>query len=594
MLADDYLSADLLRLADRAGGRRWLLARPLGTTTWIGPRFEPGGTSCMHCLQARMRALRSAHRLAAHHDPEHGTREPLGVLDGVVDAACAMVATEAAKTLSGVGSALDGGIRAFDVRDWSADLHHVIRRPVCEHCGGLPAPGPAPIELRPNPVAFDTDGGHRTMTPEETLRRHAHLVSPLAGIVGALMASEHAPGVGRAFWAVEGAYGRLDHRLKPFLHTFRLSSGGKGITESQAKAGALCEALERYSGRLQGNEVQCTASLRSLDARAIHPNDVMRFSERQYREREVWNAEGAPSRQRVPVPLDPDLEIDWTPVWSLTAGRQRLLPTGLLYYDERGRTAGRDMTIACSNGCAAGNTIEEAILQGFFELVERDAVAMWWYNQLRRPSIDLESFGNPWISGLRQRYREFGRELVALDLTNDLGIPTIVAVSFVPEGPRERIALGFGCHADAQLAAQRAFTELVQMLTPELSGNEMNMEDLANDWMRQATRKDYPYLVPDEAAPARTLEDFPASGARDIAESIEVCRATVERLGMEMLVLDQTRPDAGLPVVKVIVPGLRHFWPRFGAGRLYDVPVRMGWLDAPVPEAGLNPTPCIF
>ena len=40
-----------------------------------------------------------------------------------------------------------------------------------------------------------------------------------------------------------------------------------------------------------------------------------------------------------------------------------------------------------------------------------------------------------------------------------------------------------------------------------------------------------------------------------------------------MLVLNQTRPDIGLPVVKVIIPGLRHFWSRFGAGRLYDVPV---------------------
>jgi ribosomal protein S12 methylthiotransferase accessory factor len=55
-------------------------------------------------------------------------------------------------------------------------------------------------------------------------------------------------------------------------------------------------------------------------------------------------------------------------------------------------------------------------------------------------------------------------------------------------------------------------------------------------------------------------------------------------------VLDQTRPDLGVPVVKVIVPGLRHFWARFGPGRLYDVPVELGWLDAPTAEADLNPT----
>jgi ribosomal protein S12 methylthiotransferase accessory factor len=63
---------------------------------------------------------------------------------------------------------------------------------------------------------------------------------------------------------------------------------------------------------------------------------------------------------------------------------------------------------------------------------------------------------------------------------------------------------------------------------------------------------------------------------------------------MEMLVLDQSRPDVGLPVVKVIVPGLRHFWKRFAPGRLYDVPVKLGWLAEPLDEAQLNPIPIFF
>jgi ribosomal protein S12 methylthiotransferase accessory factor len=66
---------------------------------------------------------------------------------------------------------------------------------------------------------------------------------------------------------------------------------------------------------------------------------------------------------------------------------------------------------------------------------------------------------------------------------------------------------------------------------------------------------------------------------------------TVEKLGMELLILDQTRPDVGMPVVKVIVPGMRHFWARLGPGRLYDVPVRLGRLAQPTPYNQLNPTP---
>jgi ribosomal protein S12 methylthiotransferase accessory factor len=63
----------------------------------------------------------------------------------------------------------------------------------------------------------------------------------------------------------------------------------------------------------------------------------------------------------------------------------------------------------------------------------------------------------------------------------------------------------------------------------------------------------------------------------------------VKQQGMEMLVLDQTQPDVGLHVVKVFVPGLRHFWRRLGPGRLYDAPVKLGWLDKPLEEEEMNP-----
>ena len=74
---------------------------------------------------------------------------------------------------------------------------------------------------------------------------------------------------------------------------------------------------------------------------------------------------------------------------------------------------------------------------------------------------------------------------------------------------------------------------------------------------------------------------------------MENCRALVEAKGMELLVLDQTRPDIGMPVAWVIVPGMRHFWARFAPGRLYDVPVRMGHRNHPLAEADLNPAPVI-
>jgi Uncharacterized conserved protein len=84
---------------------------------------------------------------------------------------------------------------------------------------------------------------------------------------------------------------------------------------------------------------------------------------------------------------------------------------------------------ADSNGCAAGNTLEEAIVQGFLELVERDAYAIWWYNRLQRPAVDLSQFNDYYVRDLQAQLADHGRRLWLLDVTSDLGVPTYVAIT---------------------------------------------------------------------------------------------------------------------------------------------------------------------
>lgn len=144
------------------------------------------------------------------------------------------------------------------------------------------------------------------------------------------------------------------------------------------------------------------------------------------------------------------------PVWSLTHRRHRLLPTSMLYFDAC-PDGPPDALVADSNGQAAGSSPEDALLQGFYELVERDAVALWWYNRTRHPAVDLDAFDEPWLAALRGTYRALGRELWALDVTSDLGIPVVAAVSRRTDGAdradgtgraAEDILLGFGAHPD--------------------------------------------------------------------------------------------------------------------------------------------------
>ena len=299
----------------------------------------------------------------------------------------------------------------------------------------------------------------------------------------------------------------------------------------------------------------------------------------------------------MPPRLDPEAEIDWTPVWSLTQRRHRYLPTSMLYSMPAEQRGPADL-IADSNGCAAGNTLEEAILQGFYELAERDAFAIWWYNRLRAPAVDLSSFDDKYLASALGHYAGYERELWMLDITSDLGVPAFVALSRRPDAPTEDIIYGAGAHADPRVAALRAVCELNQCLTwlprPGRSDGRPVIDDpLALRWWKTARLADCAWLAPAADEPLRGASQYPAIETADTREDVEHCRALVEARGMEFLVLDQTRPDIGMPVVRVVVPGLRHFWARFAPGRLYDVPVTMGRRVHPLAEADLNPAPVI-
>jgi ribosomal protein S12 methylthiotransferase accessory factor len=321
------------------------------------------------------------------------------------------------------------------------------------------------------------------------------------------------------------------------------------------------------------------------------------FSDKQYRERDIWNAAGH-RFDAVPLPFDPQAEIDWTPVWSLSRQAVRYLPAAYCWFNYP-QPANQAFCHGCSNGNAAGNTIAEAILQGFLELVERDSVALWWYNRVRRPGIDLSSFNEPYLGQLEAVLRDHHRNLWALDVTSDLGVPAVVAVSKRIDGELggpEQIMFGLGAHLDPRIAMLRAVTELNQMLGPLLNvpaadpaASQLTDKQTLN-WLGTATLANQPYLEPLDG-PRRRAADWSPFSSDNLKDDVRFCQTLAERLGSELLVLDQTRSEIGLPVVKVIVPGLRHFWARFAPGRLYDVPVRLGWLPQPRTEKEMNPIP---
>jgi oxazoline/thiazoline synthase len=585
-LVNDYLDARLAELNRRhlADRTPWVLVQPSGIFPLVGPILRPHKAACWNCLADRMIRNREVKGMLARGRARAVAvsplaRQPLG------QSGVQLAAFEIAKAIAtDYRTDLGEHIVSLDLLGSSVARHYVARRPQCPSCGRKklrdPKRAPVPIELGGGGKVVMTSGGYRTVSPRATVARFRKHVSPLTGVISRLERIEVDLPLNASFYATHNfsAPAFSVHELRAGLTG---GSFGKGSTAEQGEASALMEAIERYSGIYQGDEIRITKRFTDFaPGDAIAPNDIMLYSDAQLREGQAAMTAGEHSHS--PPPFDPNLEMEWSPVWSLRDRRFKYLPTGFLYFFYRGPGA----INADSNGCAAGNTLAEAVVQGFLELVERDAYAIWWYNRLQRPAVDLARFEDSYIRDLQTQLGEHGRRLWVLDVTSDLKIPTFVGITHWMQDGKENIEFGSGAHFDARIALLRTLTELNQFLSIGLMGGGSG-EKSSLDGVTPLRLQEYPFLSPNGEASAHSASD-PKFSRLDTQEQVSACVEVAKQHGLDFMVLDQTRADIEVPVVRVVVPGMRHFYKRFAPGRLYDVPVKLKLRDWPTAEEDLN------
>lgn len=596
VLVDDYLNPALQSVNQEAlaANSSWLMVRPGGRQPMLGPLLVPGKTGCWECMAQRIRFNR---QLELMFKPQQ-TSQNQGYLDLTLTWVAQQTALEVARwVLDGHLPGLEGRIRCLDILGGAPQEHALVRRPQCPACGDPGLTIKTKIELEEVQLAVCDGGSYRARSAQQTWDQFAHHISPLTGVVTEVVPVRLTDSAPIFVYNSGNNLSRPRKKLDTKAGNFRQSSSGKGRTPLEAQVGALCEAIERYSFCQIGGEPVFRSSLIRLGDAGLHPNLCALYSQAQFDQRKEWNLTHKPMH-RVPLPFDPEREYDWTPIWSLTREEVRYLPSAYcFYYYTSAHESDRKHTacISDSNGNAAGGNLSEAILQGLFELIERDGVALWWYNRLRAAAVDWESFESPYLHQLHHYYRSLGRDLWYLDLTTDLGWPVIAALSARSDNGGE-VHFGFGCHSDPLVALTRAATEINQFLAMSLELVKQELPDDATEashaellWLRKVNRENNAWLAPDPGQPRRRREDFPVDPKMSGRERVLRCKDLLASKGLELLALDCTRPDVGLPCVKVVVPGLRMFWPRYAPGRLYDVPVELGKLARPTAEAELNP-----
>jgi oxazoline/thiazoline synthase len=590
VLVSDYLDGRLAEFnSDRlADGQTWLPVQLSGIYSLVGPMFSRGMGACWVCLADRMKWNRQIKAFLARNDAQCVAVSPL---DGNIlsQGPIGLAAVEIAKAIAtGARTDLRDHLISFDLTGSTIARHYVALRPQCTACGSSelrdPQRAPTPIRLQVGGTPVVTSKGYRTLAPSATLAHSRKQISPLTGVVSRLERIGSDLPANATYFATHNFSPRPEtaDALKVALTQ---NSFGAGTTAEEAEASALLKGIERVSGIFQGDEIR--RMRRFIDfapGEVILPTDVMLFSDAQYQQANI-RLNGVDERSDVPDPFDRSAEFEWSPAWSLRDQRFKHLPTGTLYYFYEG--AGDDQLSADASGCAAGNTLEEAIVLGFLELVERDACAIWWHNRLRRPAIDLGRFGDSYIDDLQTQFAAAGREIWTLDTTTDLEVPVVLAVCHWQDQSKERVAFAAGAHFDPRFAALRALTELNRALAVDAMAARPR-DQAERVGLDPLPLRDHAYLRGHGRAAPRLArsKNFARLGRR---EQVHTCVALAKRHGLDFLVLDQTRPDIGVPVVRVIVPGLRHQYRRFAPGRLYDVPVKLGLRKRPLPESQLNP-----
>jgi oxazoline/thiazoline synthase len=522
------INADALAL-----GRPWMLVRPFGRTQWLGPIFVPGETACWRCLAYFLRVNGWTSDAAA--------AAGLPTTSAVIQT---MAATEAAKwLLSGSNAELQGQIRALDTARLSIETHHILQRPQCPDCGNRKSKS------------------SRVVVSDR-------LVSRVCGVVGELT---RLPDYGPLI----GYRGQLSQVFRPsvrgWVYVARQQVHGKGCTEQEARLSCFGEAVERYSVQYHNDECQTTGTLGEVPG-AVDPGHLVLCSQSQY-------ANGTRCSPKL-SPYRPDERIAWARAKSLVDGGVRHLPFSHCYMGYLDGFAAAD-----TSGCAAGETLDDATLRGLLELIERDAVALWWYNRVSRPAIDLTDCSDR-IRTLVDHVQGCGRRVHVLDVSPDWRVPVSVAVSSLPDG--HEITIGTAAAMDWEESAWRAVAEMAQQTALWRYRQDADLSPAAAAWMDEVTLENERYLLPaGYTNPSLKRVRQPKSASA----LLEECLQRAADLKLDVIMLDATRPEIGVPVARLCVPGLRPWWPRFASGRLYEVPVQLGWRSAPITERELNPLP---
>lgn len=377
-------------------------------------------------------------------------------------------------------------------------------------------------------------GTHRTRAPEATLAEYGALM-PKMGITRLA----NITGLDRIGLPVCIA-------VRPNSRTLATSQG-KGETLALAKASAMMESIEGWHAeRVQGPLLYDSwlALAQQLPMVDVHELAI-----------------------RADATFCADRPINWIEGLDLMRGHNTWVPFETVSVNLVKQPGHKPIFLESTNGLSSGNSTVEAVIHALCEVIERDAVTLW--GQLPRDhkkarQVDLSTISDPGLRRVIDQLAAKGVVLGVWDITSDIGLPTFTCT--LVEDPDSEFwrpvttSDGHGTHLVPEIALSRAINEAIQARLTFISGSRDDI--FPADYIKHGNRDDHIAIAGAIREPAAPLAfdppRLPVSGFFE--DDLQTILQQLRKIGINSaVVVDLSRKEIGIPVVKVIVPGLEPF-----------------------------------
>lgn len=590
------------RLAAEAGVP-WLGVRAELGRLVVGPVERPKVPGCGLCVALRQDRTRSdapgRRAVLRRHADQLRARPSAWITGPAEDLVGELVAHELSQD-----APERVGILVVHLADLSVERHWFLPDPLCASCGDLPddTAERAALAFVPRPK------------PDRLTYRVRRVVDELEQLIDCYVDPE----VGLVRELKRGTQGGLivAGAVLP-LRFGDVTEPGVGRTRDyrSSETTALLEALERHGGtEPAGTRTVVTGSYAQLADDALDPASLGQHPPESYARADFGFRA-----------YHPDAVCRWVWGYSFARGGPVLVPETCAYYYLRDDSPeGKPFVYEISNGCALGSCLEEAVLHGLLEVLERDAFLLTWYARMAAPRIDLASAEDRAVPLQAAAITlATGYEVLAFDTTPEHGVPCVQVVALAPEArdsERPALVCAAGAHPDPERAVLNAVSEvgpLLEDLVRRWPAEAQRGRRMADDPDLVTTMHDHSTLYGDPRAAARldflvqsrelrSVAELGVSGMFGHADLTADLLAAVQRVlaaGMDVVVIDQTGQEqlaGGFRCVKVLVPGalsmtFGHAHRRTdGLTRPLTVPHQLGYRSRPLQAHELNPDPHPF